>query len=243
MIGTMDLCVAVLTLLAQYPLVGPTRRNACSAVGVAGMDRGRMTLLAQPGLPGGQQVFIVGTVWGMAVAAILANRRMFPQQGTTLFRMALIAGFVDRAARQQGRPAAAVRFVAIGAGQEPGVRHRRAGRLHRVARLAQELGALFLMALETDLRLCFQRQYRVIRLVHSVAIDTGYTLDIMCAARPMEACAILMTTHADGILVFMGCIAAEGHRGQYAGTILLLSHMFLRRPVTGFTVMIALAER
>lgn len=54
-----------------------------------------MTALAQPEGIGLEQFVMVGAVRGMAVAAILLDRRMLPQDGTAKLRMALVTGIVN----------------------------------------------------------------------------------------------------------------------------------------------------
>jgi len=49
----------------------------------------------------------------MAIEAVLAHRRMLEQEGTALFRMTLIARFVDGIRFQQRAAQGAVRIVAI----------------------------------------------------------------------------------------------------------------------------------
>ncbi len=56
----------------------------------------RVTVLAQHGGPRRQQRHLVRAVRRVAVRAVVDNRRMLPQKGTALFRMARVAGLVNR---------------------------------------------------------------------------------------------------------------------------------------------------
>jgi len=136
-----------------------------------------------------------------------------------------------------------MRLMTIGACHQSGVRHCRAGCLYRMAGLPQKLGTLLLVALETDLRLGFQRQNSIIGFVDNMAVNTSHALDVMCASRPVKAGVFGMTAEANCIFVFCRRIAAEGHRWQQAGTVSLFFHVLLGGAVAGFTVVIAGAKR
>ena len=69
-----------------------------------------------------------------------------------------------------------------------------------MAGLAEELGALLLVALVADFRLAFQSQHRVAGRMQVVAIDAGVAFYIVHAARPMKAGTTLMATEADLVL-------------------------------------------
>jgi hypothetical protein len=92
--------MAVQALLAQYSLVSTIGWNAVAAVNSTWVARGCVALLAQPGLPGNQQIFVIGAMRRMAVGAILAYRRVFPQQRAAFLGMAVISGFIDGIAHQ-----------------------------------------------------------------------------------------------------------------------------------------------
>ena len=95
----MNLGMAIQALFTQFLLGCSGRWNTHAAVNTARVTRGYVALLAHPGLPGFLQEIVIGTVWCMAVRAIFLHRRVFPQEGTALFCVALIAGLVDRALR------------------------------------------------------------------------------------------------------------------------------------------------
>ena len=59
---------------------------------------------------------MVGPVRGMAVAAVLLDRGMFPQDGTAKLRMALVTGIVDRILHEHGGGLTPVRIMAARAG-------------------------------------------------------------------------------------------------------------------------------
>lgn len=69
-----------------------------------------------------------------------------------------------------------------------------------MAGLAEELGALLLVALVADFRLAFQGQHRVAWRMQVVAINAGVAFHIVHAARPMKAGTALVTTEADLVL-------------------------------------------
>lgn len=56
---------------------------------------------------------MIGTVRSMAVGTALPYRCMFKKERASLFRVTLIAGFVNAGGLQQGRGHAAVRSVAV----------------------------------------------------------------------------------------------------------------------------------
>ncbi len=81
----------------------------------------------------------------VAAVAVLRYRGVFPEVRTAEFRVAVVAGAVDGAAREQLFGRVAVRAVAV-----------RAGHLalpHRVGEGFHGLGALVLVAVEADLGL------------------------------------------------------------------------------------------
>ena len=80
------------TSVEGEPSGGQLRRRRMPCLVVA--------LLAEPGHTDLQQLRPGGTVRFMAIHAIFLDRRMFPQERPAPFRMALVAGLVDRALDQ-----------------------------------------------------------------------------------------------------------------------------------------------
>lgn len=115
MIGAMYLHVAVHTLLTEHALVRALRQHPCPAVNTAGVEGGKVALLAQVGLSAHQQVFVVRTMRCMAIATVFLYRRVFPQKWPAFFGMAIEALLIDRVADQVGRTGSAVCLVAVGA--------------------------------------------------------------------------------------------------------------------------------
>ena len=102
------------------------------------MQRHGVALLAQHRDRRDQQGLLVGTVHVVAVEAVFAHRRVLEQERPALLRVAGVAGLVDRVGLQQRLGDAAVRIVAIGAGDLPF--------RQRHVRAAVELGADVLVA-------------------------------------------------------------------------------------------------
>ena len=98
----MNLAVAIKALACQYLRRCALWRYAGSAVGDAWMVPGVVALLTQPGAATVEQWRVVRTVWLVADAAILAYRLVFPQERSTFFSMALVAGFVNGVVDQAG---------------------------------------------------------------------------------------------------------------------------------------------
>jgi hypothetical protein len=108
--------------------------------------------------------------------------------------------------------------------------------------LAQKLGALLLMAVETDCGLRIESQHRVIGRVHIMAIDTGDRFQVMGAAWPVQTSSIFVTTQAFPVFVFNRGFVVELHRRRQAGTVSQLFHMVLGGAVAGLALVLALAK-
>ena len=82
---------------AQHSLIGiQTGTQGLAPLQVVRVQEIRMTLLAEERNRRDQQRALIRAMWSMAIEAVLAHRRMFEQEGPALFRVALVAGFVDR---------------------------------------------------------------------------------------------------------------------------------------------------
>ena len=91
--------------------VGVTREASSAQHSLIGMQTGtyglarqqivrvieiRVTLLAEERDRRDQQRALIRAMRSMAIEAVLAHRRMLEQKGPALFRVTLVAGFVDR---------------------------------------------------------------------------------------------------------------------------------------------------
>ena len=94
-IGSMYLDMAVQALLAEHALVCTFRRDTGTAVNATGMEVRQVTLLANVRLSANQQVFVIGTMRYMTVAAIFLNRGVFPEEGAAFFGVAVRAFFIS----------------------------------------------------------------------------------------------------------------------------------------------------
>src|ERR1700722_17411535 len=96
-IGSVNVGVTREACPAQHSLVGiQSGTQGLARLQVVRMQEIRMTLLAEERYRRDQQRALVGAMRSMAIEAVLAHRRMLEQEGAALFRMTLVAGFVDR---------------------------------------------------------------------------------------------------------------------------------------------------
>src|SRR3972149_5312565 len=142
-----------------------------------------MALLAQERAAYLQHAIFRSAVRIMTNRAILAHRRVLPQERTALFGVALIAGFVHRVLGQLRSGGRAVRIVAVGT-DHLGFPYGMAGAL-------ETLRPLILMAGEADFCLGLLGQDRVIHADRVMAVDAGV------ASRGVRAD---MPIHPDGAL-------------------------------------------
>lgn len=108
--------------------------------------------------------------------------------------------------------------------------------------LAQELGALFLVAAVADLWLGFQGEYRIIRCVQVMAVHAGVFFDVMHTAWPMEPGAIVVTAEADFVLSFHRGCRLESDSWRQSAAIFLPFGVGLARAMAGFAIVIAFGE-
>jgi len=150
--------------------------QVCSTVKALGMVAG-VALLAEHGCARLQQRRHIGTVWIVAVGAVLNDGRVFPQKRSALFRVAGVAGLGDGVLHHQARASRTVRVVAVGAADfafEDGMPGE-----------AMKLCALILMATEADFRLGKLIQHFLFGVVHLMAIRAGEALLLVCTAGPV----------------------------------------------------------
>ena len=93
----MHLGVTIHAVFADYPTIKAVRRDIDAAQGRARVIDGGMALLAEPRCPGIEEVWIVGSVWVVAVAAVFPYRLMLPEVRSAFLRVAVIAGLIHGA--------------------------------------------------------------------------------------------------------------------------------------------------
>jgi len=158
----------------------------------------RVALIAEPRPRHFQHVLVDRAVRVVAVQAILAHRRVLEQERPALFGMTLVASVIDRIGAQHRLGEAAMRIMAIRAGDLAfSDRH--------VCR-PQNLSTLILMALEAGVGLewCFQREAcRHVRH-NRVTIATGDAALFMHAALPIGSLAALVAVQTDRVVLLDG---------------------------------------
>ena len=135
----------------------------------------------------------IRAVWRVAVGAVIDNRGVFPEERAALFRMAGIAGLVDRVLDQQRRPVRSMRVVTLGASDLAGE--------DRVGRDAVNLRPLRLVAGKADLGLGKLVHHPLIGDVNVMAVAAGHAARLMLAAAPVcpRENAGLVATEAGGV--------------------------------------------
>ena len=167
---------------------GIVRREIPTTVGIGWMATFIVTGLAQERRTRLEQRGNVGPVRGVAVDAIVGDRRVLKEEWTAFFRMAGVAGLVDTVLGHQLGCHRTMGIVAIGT--------RDFARFQRMGGDAQTLGPLDFVALEADFTLGAFAQHQIIARVHGVAGGAGILDRLMLAARPEHPLAPLMTTQA-----------------------------------------------
>ena len=110
MVRAVDHGVAVATTLVEDEPAGRWAQKVGAMIEA-------VALRAQLGPLDLQQELVGGAMRFMAVQAVFAHRRVFPQERAALLGMARVAVVVDRILLQQRVRGAAMRVVAIRAGQ------------------------------------------------------------------------------------------------------------------------------
>lgn len=218
--------MAVPTAIDDLGAVHCARHSTATVHQVAGVRRWRgrqMAALAQERLAHLQHAVVIGTVGIVAVAAVVAYRRMLPEERAALFCMALITAVIGVRGRECGLSGAAVGIVATGATHLSST-CRYVGR-------AVHLGALPDMAVAADLL----RHFFLI-VMHAMAGGAGQAVGLVGTATPvLDMHAALMAAQA-GVVdpggVFRGRL--ETVQGQCA-TFLVVGyfHMASRGAMTG----------
>ena len=147
----------------------------------------------------------------MTIEAALAHGRVLEQEGSTLLRMTLIAGFIDRVGLEQGIGQRAVRVVAIVAA------HLSFRQGH--VRAAVELQADVLVALRAGVadrhlgHAALDREFRH----RIVAVAAGEAVTLMHGTEPVIAGTTRMTAQAGPRLYIDGRTPVFGVRNDEAG--------------------------
>ena len=116
MVGAVYSAVTVEAVLTQYILIGGAVGGAATVVLHAGMEGGRVALLAQKGPTCGQQAGVHRTVWFVTGAAIFSYRWVIPQVWTALVVVTAVAVVIQGRLYQVRLAGAAVWIVAVDAG-------------------------------------------------------------------------------------------------------------------------------
>lgn len=119
----------------------------------------------------------------MAVQAVIARRRMFPQERPAFLSVAGVTGFVDGVLDELCRRSGAVRVVAVGARHFSG--------LDRMGRDSHDLSALRFVTVEAHLHLSQLVHDPLLRRVNVVAVGARYVPSLMRAALPMQTPLVL----------------------------------------------------
>ena len=144
-----------------------------------------VTLLAEPRRARLQQRRVGRAVRRVAVGAIVGDGGVLPEEGAALFRVAGVAGLVDRALDEHPRPRRTVRVVTVRTRHLGGARQ--AGHGQRMGRDATGLGALRLVAGEADVGLGRLAQHLLVRRMKVVAVGAGHAARLVLAAGPVRA--------------------------------------------------------
>ncbi len=120
MIGTVNLSMTILAATIQDTFIG-----ACAADQIRDreqiiwMTAVAVTLLTQKWPGRDQQHLMVGPMWQMAVQAVVAYRRMLPDEWTAFFGVTLVAHLVGGVAFQQRMGDGAVGRMTVDTGKLP----------------------------------------------------------------------------------------------------------------------------
>ena len=91
----MNLAMAIEAVLTHQILIGAATGQALAPVGLTGVKRRGMALLAQGRPSSGQKRLVDGAMRLVTQAAILGRRRVFPKEGAAFVRVATEAVVVD----------------------------------------------------------------------------------------------------------------------------------------------------
>ena len=121
-------------------------------------------------------------------AAIFGHRLMLPEERSALFSVTGITGFIQRRLYQQRGCIRIMWFMTVGTGHF--------SITNGMGRCFVDLGTLFFMTREADLRLFTGYGYGVSVSMYGMTTCTGHIIEFMNAALPAHAFVILMATQA-----------------------------------------------
>ena len=160
-------------------------------VGRAGVARGLVALLAQQRRLHLQHLLVDRAVGVVAVEAVLAHRRVLPQERAALLGVAGVAVLVDRGLQQHPLVGRAVRVVAARALQLA-LAQRHVARAHQLGLLLQVAARA-----QLHLRLLEQRLLDGALGVRVVARAAGHLAAVVARAHPVLLVALVVAFHAD----------------------------------------------
>lgn len=175
MIGAVNLGVAIGTAVQRQ--LGGSVDIGRVAVSGRRMAGGAVTLLAQPRVSQFKQRSGGRTMRGVTKRAVVADRRMLPEEGAAFLGVTGEAGVVDRFLQQQFRAVAAVRIVAVAA--------KHLALAHRMRRRQMQFGTLRRVASDAGFRLLAARQTRIARRMQRMAARAGDALALVRTAQPV----------------------------------------------------------
>jgi len=222
MIGAVHLSVAVHAIAAQQVGSSAQRRHTQPTFCIAWVERRQVTLLAQERRAGLQQDAMVGSMRLVTVAAILAGRRMLPQEGPALLGMALEALFIECGLGQGRRTRASVRAMAVGADHLSGT--------NGVAGSKQGFGLGALVTGQAQTGFSGMAEYGIVGSMYLVATCATQLGEFVRRTAPLMTCLLFMAGQADSITLccrksgvkyncWQGTHSIEHHQMRSAGAV------------------------
>ncbi len=232
MIGSVDHVMAGAAVLAEQLLGGSTKvRDIRSGIQAAGMISLVMTLLTQVRSPNLQQAFLGGTMGIVTDGTVFPYGGVLPQERAALLRMALVTCLVDGVLHQLRRAGRAMGVMTVGADY--------LAFADRMAGTPETLGALVLVALETDIGLSSFCQNRIVQTNRVMAVCTGITGRGMGADVPVHPDITRRAIQGPAFMALQAhsrtLFGIEIFHGDHDGWLLAwFLHVFAHGAVTGF---------
>ena len=173
----------------------------------------------------------------MAKAAVLADRCMLPKIGAAGFSVTLLAGIVDIHTRKLRGDGVAVHVMAAHAVH--------LALQNRVRKCLARLVTLYLMAVETHVRLCRFLQDRIRCRVAGVTVRTGHLITGVSTGVPAKPDIALVTIQALFVLFFDRCASVSTEVNANRWPFLPSAHasgVSVARTMTGLALKLAVAE-
>jgi hypothetical protein len=231
----MNLGVTIDAAAGEQERARSSARQACRRVRHGRVPRAFVTRLAQKRRAHFQKRRLRGTMWIVAIGAVLRDRLVFPQKRPAKFSMAGSASFGDGVLDQLSRSARAMRRVAR--------RTRHLPFAQGMMRGLEKIRALRLMTRRADLDLHRGRLHRILGCVQSMAAGAGDIARGVDARRPIVRRVRLMAAQTLHVLhrSRRGRLRTEvDHAGERSAPG---PHMRAARSVTGLALQTAVAER